>query len=391
MTFEPAQRFMQDQRIDAWLVHDFRGSNPVLAQLLPGKRSTTRRADLLIPATGSPVLLAHELDAAQFRGGPVQVETYTQWPHYRDWLTRALAGRPRIAMEYSAGCALPVVSAVDAGTIDLLRAMGAEIVSSADLIQVSLAKWSPAALDTHATSARGTEKAMRDAWAFIRASLAAGKTITEYDVQQHILGTFNTLGLEYPDPPIVGVNAHSGDPHFEVSATNPSPIRKGDWVLIDLWARVPGDHNVYSDITWTGFCGSSPSPEHTKVFNTVRDARDAALALAVDAFRAKRRVEGWQLDDAARNVIIRAGYADYIKHRTGHSLSAGPRVHGIGVNIDNTETHDTREVMPGIGFTLEPGIYTPAFGVRNEIDVYMHPTQGPIVTSCKQDHPELVA
>jgi Xaa-Pro dipeptidase len=390
MWYAPAQAFMRDRRIDAWLLHDFRGSNSALAQLLPGKRTTTRRADLFIPASGEPAVLAHVLDAAQFAASGVRVETYTTWPEYRAWLSRALEGRPRVAMEYSAGCNLPVVSMVDAGTIDLLRAMGAEVVTSADLIQVCIARWTPEAIRVHKTSAAGTEQAMHGAWEFIRAAIAGGRTVTELDVQRHIVATFTSLGLEYPDPPIVGVNGHSGDPHFEASSTNPSPIRRGDWVLIDLWARVPGDENVYSDITWTGFIGKEPPAEHLRVFNTVRDARDAAVARAAEAFRTGEPVQGWQLDEAARGVIIAAGYGAFIKHRTGHSLSAGPRVHGVGVNIDNTESHDTREVMPGIGFTVEPGIYTPAFGVRNEIDVYMDPAKGPVVTSCSQDRPVLV-
>jgi Xaa-Pro dipeptidase len=390
MWHQSAQQFMADRRIGGWLLHDFRGSNPVLAQLLPGKRSTTRRADLYVPAVGDPVLLAHELDAAQFASAGVRVERYTTWPQYRDWLHRTLQGTARLAMEYSAACNLPVVSAVDAGTVDLIRGMGLEVVSSADLIQVAIARWSPDALATHATSSAATKAAMLSAWAFIKDALTASRAVTELDVQRHIEDRFRADGLEYPDPPIVAVNEHSGDPHFEVSASAPSPIRRGDWILIDLWARVPGDHNIYSDITWTGYAGAKPPAEHQKVFDTVRNARDAAVAKAAQAFRDNQRVQGWQLDDAARAVITAAGFADFIKHRTGHSLSAGPRVHGVGVNIDNTESHDTREILPGIGFTVEPGIYLPAFGVRNEIDVYMHPEKGPVITSCQQDQPVLI-
>lgn len=385
-----AQAYMAQRSIDGWLVHDFRGSNPVLAQLLPGKRSTTRRADLWLPASGAPVILAHVLDAAQFHSAGLRVDTYTSWDNYAAWFKATMSGARRVAMEYSPGCALPVVATVDAGTVEYVRSLGPEVVTSADLIQVAIAQWSPEAIRVHERSAAGTQEAMHDAWGFIRSSLRAGTRVTEHDVQSRIVATFHRLGLEFPDPPIVGVNAHSGDPHFEVSATDPSPIRPGDWVLIDLWARVPGDDNVYSDITWTGFCGSKAPDEHRRVFDAVRDARDACVALAVSSFRSRTRIEGWQLDDAARNVIIGAGFGHAIKHRTGHSLSAGPRVHGVGVNIDNTETHDTREVLPGIGFTVEPGIYLPHFGVRNEIDVYVDPVKGPVITSCMQDTPELV-
>jgi Xaa-Pro aminopeptidase len=206
------------------------------------------------------------------------------------------------------------------------------------------------------------------------------------------MARFATDGLETCDPPIVGVNAHAGDPHFEVSATSPAPIRRGDWVLIDLWARVPDDENIYSDITWVGFCGREVPAKHKRVFETVRAARDAALTRAQQAWKAGERIQGWQLDDAAREVIVGAGFEGAIRHRTGHSLSPGPKVHGVGMNLDNLETHDTREMISGIGFTIEPGIYLPdtaggegGFGVRLEINVFVDPHKGPVVTSCLQD------
>ncbi len=389
--FETVQQFMLEQKIDGWLVYDFRGNNPILARLLPGKRWTTRRAVLFIPATGKPTLLAHGIDEHQFDGVTVPREKYLSWKDLFEWLHTKLAGMQRVAMEYAPGATLPAVSIVDAGTVELVRALGVEVVSSANLIQACVACWSPEALEAHRTTSARVGQIKDDAFKLIRERHAASKGVTEYDVQQHIVAAFANAGLEATEAPIVGVNAHSGDPHYEPSASSPTPIRKGDWVLIDLWARAPGEQNIYSDITWVGFAGKEVPARHKEVFQIVRAARDASLQRAVDAWKIGERVQGWQLDDAARGVIINAGFEKYIRHRTGHSLSPGPMVHGIGMNLDNLETHDTREMLPGLGFTIEPGIYLPEFGVRLEIDVYVDPKKGPMVTSVLQDEIVLMA
>lgn len=375
---------MLEQKIDSWLVYDFRGNNPILARLLPGKRWTTRRTVLFIPATGQATLLVHGIDEHQFDGVWVALEKYLSWNDLFDWLHTKLAGMQRVAMEYAPGATLPAVSIVDAGTVELIRAFGVEVVSSANLIQACVACWSPEALEAHRTTSARVGQIKDDAFKLIRERLAAGQSVTEYDVQQHIVTAFVDAGLEASESPIVGVNAHSGDPHYEPSAASPTAIRKGDWVLIDLWARAPGEQNIYSDITWVGFAGKDVPARHKEVFQVVRAARDCCLERAVQAWKKGERVQGWQLDDAARGVIIDAGYEKYIRHRTGHSLSPGPMVHGIGMNLDNLETHDTREMLPGLGFTIEPGIYLPEFGVRLEIDVYVDPKKGPTVTSVLQ-------
>ncbi len=212
-------------------------------------------------------------------------------------------------------------------------------------------------------------------------------------MQRQILDGFRVAGLETPEPPIVAANEHGGNPHFEVAETGSAAIKRGDWILIDLWARVPGDDDIYSDITWVGYAGDQPPERHMAVFNAVKGARDASLARAQHGWKNTQRVQGWQLDEAAREVIIGAGFGSQIRHRTGHSLSAGPLVHGVGMNLDNLETHDTRDMLPGIGFTIEPGVYFPepgGFGVRLEINVHVDPVKGPVVTSCIQDQPVLV-
>jgi len=378
------QEYMRQQRIDAWLLYDFRGNNPIFAQILPGKRWTTRRAVLLIPATGDATLLAHRIDEHQFKKLETTIEWYLSWQDFRDCLARKLSGGGRVAMEYVPGGALPVVSIIDAGTVEMIRSLGVEVVSSANLIQIQVARWSPGARKAHDQASAEVARIKDEAFQLVRDRLAKGPSPTEYEVQQHIVARFQHAGLEASEPPIVAVNAHSGDPHFEPSATAPAQIKKGDWLLLDLWARRPGDENIFSDITWVAFAGSEIPAKHREVFNVVKAARDGVVARAQKAWSAKERLQGWQLDEVARKVIIEAGYEKYIRHRTGHSLSPGPAVHGVGVNIDNLETHDTREILPGIGFTVEPGIYLPEFGVRLEINVFIDPQAGPVVTSCHQ-------
>lgn len=424
MPFSQLQSFMRSRQIDAWLIHDFRGSNPILSRALPHpenkRRFTTRRVALLVPSAGTPVLLVNPLDVSQFvpphLDGRIALERrqYISWRSFHDGLTAMIAGcgRGRVAMEYAPGCSLPVVSTVDAGTVELVRSLGAEVVSSADLIQVSMARWSERAVAQHAIDSRSVDAIKNEAFDLIRRTLVSGAPIHEHDVQSFIQKKFRESGLEFPDGPIVAVNAHAGDPHYEPSAARPTPIKRGDWVLIDQWARKARAVNadgtferdeelIYSDITWTGFCGRTEEcPARCReVFDAVRDARDAAATLARESFRAGAEVQGHRLDDAARAVLVARGLEGAVRHRTGHSLSPGPMVHGLGMNLDNLETRDTRAMLPGIGFTIEPGAYLPdeavrgplgtihGFGVRNEINVYVDPVRGPVVTSGSQTEP----
>lgn len=396
--FAPVQAFMKDQRIDGWLVYDFRGSNAVFARLLPHPgpkpRHTTRRAFLYIPANGSPRLAVSVLDANQYQNTGVEVDIYAGWTELQAWLQSTLTGPiggSRVAMEYAPGGQLPIMGIVDAGTIELVRSMGVEVCSSSDLVQVSIARWGADAVAKHAIASTKVNAIKDEAFALIGKKLRENTPVFEHEVAKFIQERFVADGLEYPDGPIVGVNAHAGDPHYEPSAAHPTQIKKGDWVLIDLWARIPGDQNIYSDVTWVGFAGPSVPAHISKVWEAVKGARNAALKAAQDAWKAGRRVQGWQLDQAARDVLIGSGNGAFIRHRTGHSLSPGKMVHGMGMNLDNFETRDTRLMLPDLGFTIEPGLYLPEFGIRSEINVYVDPTKGPIVTSGVQDTPILIA
>lgn len=388
MKLKNIQDHLEAQKIDAWLLYDFRGNNSVLAEMFPGKRHLTRRIYLLIPANGEPKFLTHNMEKQQFADTKIPHDTYVTWEEQRSRLEGLLRGHSRVAMEYSAGNSLPVVSIVDAGTVELIRSFGVEVVSSADLIQSSVAVWSEEALRLHHDACLKVQATKDAAFSFIRDRV--GK-VSEWDVAAFIMERFSADGLESDDSPIVGVNSHSGDPHYAPTAAKSSPIHPGDWVLIDLWARHRGNANIYCDITWTGFCGKEVPAKHRQIFEVVRNARDASVKLAQDAWKQNKRLEGWQLDRATRGVIETAGFGPYFTHRTGHSLSAGKRVHGIGMNLDDFETHDTRAMLPGIGFTVEPGIYLPEFGVRNEINVYVDPKLGPIVTTQQQNEIILIA
>lgn len=379
---------MRQDGIDVWCCYDFRGSNAVFRQLV-GTRWTTRRAMLVIDRTNDPTLIVHGIDAPQFdaldravsKDGLLSREIYRGQADWLACVERHVRGR-RVAMEYVSGGSLPAVSCVDAGTVESIVALGATVVSSMDLIQVSVARWSEEARRSHAHAQAITQQARDAGFDLVRARHRAEESVTELDVLNVIRSHFAEHGLDELHPAIVGVNGHAGDPHFEVSMTDPHPIRPGDWLLIDLWARVPGESNVFADLTWVGFAGKRDEvPARMKrVFETVRSARDAAIELVKRCYREGTSVRGCDLDEAARRVLIEAGYSDAIRHRTGHSLSPGPAIHGMGANLDCFETTDTRRILPGTGFTIEPGLYFDDFGCRLEVNLFVDEKLGPQLT-----------
>ena len=390
-SLEAAQGFLRQAKIDAWLIYDFRGSNPVFRHVLDQSRAATRRAFLLIRPAGAPILLTHPVDQAAFRAVPFTRCFYRGWIEMRAKLRELLGEAKTLALEYSGEGSLPVAAIVDAGTVELLRSWGHEIVSSADLFQVSAAAWDEAALDSHKQASRLVAEVKDAAFDHVRHAVRQDRSVSEYELQQFILAGFAARGLETTDVPIVQANGHSGDLYYEPTAESSTPIGRGDWLLIDIWARLPGRRNVFADIAWVAFCGAEPPARHRAVFEIVRGARDKAVAYLQACWARGEALQGWQVDAVARSHIVAAGHGAHFLHRTGHSLGPGEHLHALGVNIDDLETRDTRLVLPRLGFSIEPGIYLPEFGVRLEINVYVDPAAGPVVTTPMQDEIVLLA
>lgn len=362
------QSAIRDQNLDGWLLYDFRGSNILAQRILqfaPGTMGS-RRWMYFIPAKGTPRKLVHRIESGALDHLPGDKTIYLKWQDFEAGVASLVAGLKQVAMEYSPRNGNPYISRVDAGTIELVRSGGASIVPSGDLVQLFEAVWDDDQWSMHQAAAVHTNSAYDVVWKFIAEQVRQHGETTEAAVRDVIMAHFAANGLTTYHPPIVGVNAHSGDPHYE---TGTAPIRAGDFVLVDLWAKLDKPRAVYSDLTRVGFVGDTVPEEYAKVFQIVAAARDAAIALVRDRFSSGAPLQGYEVDDACRGVIEKAGYAQYFVHRTGHSI--GQEVHGNGANMDNLETHETRRVLPGCCFSVEPGIYLPEFGVRSEVDVFV--------------------
>jgi Xaa-Pro aminopeptidase len=364
------QSALAEAGLDGWFFACFQLNDPVGLDLLglsgEGKL-VTRRCYYLIPRTGEPQKLVHDLEPAMLDHLPGSKSSYTTWQKNREELTKLVSGHKRLAAQYSPNNELPTISRLDAGTAELVRAAGVEIVSAADLAQAFAATWSPEQLAGHRRANVHLHRIALEAFARVGATLRRGDEIDEYAVQRFILDAFDQVGLWAESDPIVGVNAHSADPHYQPGPDKSSIIRTGDFLLIDLWAKEKTAGSVYADITWVGVCAASPADRHQEVFSIVAAARDAGWELVRSRYPHKP-VRGFEVDDATRGVIQKAGYGDYFIHRTGHSI--GITDHGQGANMDNLETHDTRQLLAMTGFSIEPGIYLPGdFGVRSEINV----------------------
>jgi Xaa-Pro aminopeptidase len=367
------QAALAEQAIDGWLLYDFRGSNPIARSVIGFNESQigTRRWFYLIPRQGEPVAIVHAIEPHALAGAPGRAVAYRSWRELESRLREHLGGLRRVAMEYSPGAAIPYVGRVDAGTVEMVTAAGVQVVSSADLVQAFEARWTPEQKALHDRAARDTMLAKDEAFALIRERLAANAPVKESEVQAFITSRFEARGLVADHPCIVAVNDHASDPHFE---TAPGPqdraIRRGDLVLIDLWSKVAGDPRaVYYDATWMAYGGPEVPPRVREVWEAVKGARDAAVAFVTESVAAGRVIHGYEVDDVSRAVIEERGFGPYFLHRTGHSI--GYQVHGNGVNIDNLETRDQRRIIPGVCFSIEPGVYLPEFGVRSEIDMYV--------------------
>lgn len=367
------QQSLAEAGLDGWIFCIFQANDPIALDLLGlgENKLVTRRCYYLVPAQGEPRKLAHKLEPEMLGHLPGATDHYLTWKEHQEALARLVGDDTKLAAQYSPDGAIPTVSRLDLGTADLLRAAGAELVSSAELVQLFAATWSEDQLAGHRRSCELLHGFAREAFRRVGDALKEGREIDEHAVQRFILERMDQEGLHTESPPIVGVNAHAADPHYQPSAERTSVIRKDDFLLIDLWAKGKEAGSVYADICWTAVCAASPTDRQEEVFRIVAQARDAALGLVQGRFP-DERVEGWEVDQAARDVIEDAGYGEYFIHRTGHSLHVSD--HGPGANMDNLETHDTRALVPMTGFSIEPGIYLPGdFGVRSEINVALTP------------------
>lgn len=363
---------LEQETVDGWLFYDFRGSDPLASRvlLLDPTRHVTRRWYYWIPRTGEPVKLLHRIEPHVLDELPGHIHLYVSWEQQRMALDSFLRGRRRIAMQYSPLNAVPYLSRVDAGTIDLIRSFGVDVVTSADLVQRFEAVWTEDQLESHRYAVITLRRIVDEAFTHVASCLTRERPLTEYGLQQFILSRIHDTDMTTSSSPIAAINAHSADPHYSPDETNSAPITRESLVLIDLWAKQTAPGSVYGDITWTGYTGQQIPPKHRLIFEHVRQGRDAALSFIRTQLAAGRFPCGWEVDDVCRAKIREAGYGDFFIHRTGHSI--GEEVHGNGANIDNLETHDGRQILPHTCFSIEPGIYLPGeFGIRSELDVYV--------------------
>ena len=370
MSIPAVQQALRQDGLDGWLLYDFHGSNPIatrLTGLATSSKMATRRWYYLVPAEGTPRGLVHAIERHNLDGLPGAKVVYSEREQLASGLKQLLAGMKRIAMEYSPANAIPYISRVDAGTVEAVRQYGVDVVSSGDLVQRFEAIWSDEALATHRAASERLYRIKDKAFELVRSR--AGQGLTEFDVQQAMVGWFADEGLISDAAPCVAAQENAGNPHYQPTADVHRRIGANEIVLLDLWGKLASPGAVFADITWVGFTGRAVPEKFSAAFAAARDGRDAAIDLVQRAAREGRDIRGYEVDRVTRQVIERAGYGAQFIHRTGHSL--GENVHGNGVHMDDYETHDDRRLIPGTGFTIEPGIYTPEFGVRTEINMYV--------------------
>ena len=380
MNLEAIQSALRDANLDGWLFYDHHHRDPIGESILglDPKAHITRRWYYFIPATGDPRKLMHRIEQGRLDSLPGSKGLYSSWQELRTGLKAMLAGFRRIAMQYSPNNDIMYVSMVDAGTIEFLRVLGKQIVSSADLVSQFEAVLTDRQIASHSVAQRVIDAILEEGWKEIGRRLRPGTAgspgrVTEFDVVQWLSEAMKRGGLVWENGPNVSVNANCSDSHYEPTADRTANIRQGDFLLIDIWGRTNESDSIFYDITWTGVVGREPSEREQFVFETVRNARDAAISLIETAFAENRPICGFEADDAARSVIRAAGFVDYFTHRTGHNIAH--EIHGPGAHLDNLETHDERRILSNTCFSVEPGIYLPEFGIRSEIDMLTSPNK----------------
>ena len=385
MDLRSIQDAIRDSGLDGWLFFDHHRRDPLAYRILgiPPATEATRRWYYLIPAKRAPSKLVHQIESRTLDGLPGEKLTYTSWGEQHQGIQDLLRGCSRIAMQYSPQCSIPYISNVDAGTVELIRGFGIEVSSSANLVQQFEARWTGEQLQMHLDAGQRVDQARRDAFRLIRDRSKATAPITEFEVQQFILARFSEAGLVTDHGPIVAVNEHASDPHYEPNAQSSVIIQRGDLVLIDLWAKLTTTNAVYYDVTWVGYCGERIPIEIQTVFEIVTNARDKATEFAIEKTRTGQKFAGFEVDNIARRSIEESGFGSAFFHRTGHNI--GTEVHGTGANMDDLESHDDRQVIARTCFSVEPGIYLPPFGIRSEVNVYVGESLA-MVTGEQQKH-----
>jgi Xaa-Pro dipeptidase len=384
MLIDDIQAALREEHLDGWLFFDHHQRDPLAYRILKlnPQQVATRRWYYFIPAHGDPRGLVHAIESGVLAGLPGDVRKYSSWSAQLEGLRGLLAGSRKIAMQYSPNCSIPYVSLVDGGTIELVRAAGVEIVTSANLVQLFEARWTAQQLEMHLEAGRRVDHVRAQAFQKIAATHAFGQTITEWDVNRFIRAGFEKSGLVTDHGPIVAVNANMSNPHYEPEPEGSREIHKGDAVLIDMWAKLDQLSAVFYDITWTGYCGASPPTALQNIFDVVCEARDRAIQRVQTALASGELIHGFDVDDAARTYIKDQGFGEYFVHRTGHSI--GEEVHGTGANMDNLETHDDRRIIARTCFSIEPGVYLPEFGIRSEVNVYAGATEARVTGEVQQ-------
>lgn len=371
MQIEKIQEELRKLGVDGWLFFDFHGRDHIAARILelPNGHLATRRWFYYIPSNGTPIKLNHKIEPNYLKHLPGQRELYLPWQELNEKLKQILKDASKIAMQYSPFNAIPYVSIVDAGTVELIRSFGVDVVSSGNLVSIFESHLSEEEIEDHRKCGAVMQDIKDKAFKYIRTNIDKGTPATEYEVQQYMHQMFKENNIFWEHGPIVGINEHAADPHFEPTPENSYHINEGDLVLIDLFARFEKEGSIFYDITWMGFVGMNIPERINKIFKIATKARDAGLELVKNRFENKAQISGAEVDDAVRKVIIDAGYGEYYWHRTGHNIATD--CHGNGAHIDNLETNDDRLLIKGSIFSIEPGIYIPEekIGFRTEIDV----------------------
>lgn len=365
------QTELRASKLDGWLFFDHHHRDPIAARILglDEKAMVTRRWFYFIPAKGEPRKLVHRIEQRTLDSLPGKRLVYAGWEELHKTLPKLLAGSKKIAMQYSPENNIPYIGLVDAGTVELVRKLKKKVLSSADLVQKFEASWTPEQLESHIAAGKIIDRIVLEAFRRAAAFVKEGKPLTEADLQQWIVGQFRANGLATDEPPIVAVQPNNGDPHYEPKPDACRPIRAGDLLLLDVWAKQERPGSVYYDISWMGYLGERVPDAYAKLFRLVKQARDNAIEIVKKSIAAGRGIHGWEVDRAARETIRKGGYGKYFVHRTGHSI--GQEVHGNGANMDGLETRDDRKIVPHTCFSIEPGIYLPEFGLRSEVNVYV--------------------